>query len=33
VRIGLAQVVPRHMTAPPQWIGGCAGCICALTEE
>ena len=25
VRIGLAQVVPRHITAPPQWIGGCAG--------
>ena len=22
VRIGFAQVVPRHMTAPPQWIGG-----------
>ena len=21
MRIGLAQVVPRHMTAPPQWIG------------
>ena len=33
MRIGFAQVVPRHMTAPPQWIGGCAGCICALTAE
>ena len=32
-RIGFAQVVPRHITAPPQWIGGCAGCICARIAE
>ena len=25
MRIGFAQVVPRHMTAPPQWIGGWVG--------
>ena len=33
LRIGFATVVPRHMIAPPQWIGGCAGCICARTAE
>ena len=33
LRIGFAQVVPRHMTAPPQWIGGWVGCICARTAE
>ena len=33
LRIGLPQVVPRHMTAPPQWIGGWVGCICARTAE
>ena len=33
VRIGLASVVPRHITAPPQWIGGWSGCICARTAE
>ena len=33
MRIGFPQVVPRHMTAPPQWIGGWSGCICALTAE
>ena len=25
LRIGFATVVPRHMIAPPQWIGGWAG--------
>ena len=33
VRIGFAQVVPRHMIAPPQWIGGWVGCIWARTAE
>ena len=32
-RIGFPRVVPRHMIAPPQWIGGCAGCICARIAE
>ena len=32
-RIGTPGVVPRHMMAPPQWIGGCVGCICARTAE
>src|SRR5262245_14422684 len=29
VRIGFAQVVPRHMMAPPQWMGGWCASICA----
>ncbi len=33
MRIGFACVVPRHMIAPPQWIGGWSGCICARTAE
>ena len=32
-RIGFPQVVPRHITVPPQWIGGWPGCICARTAE
>src|ERR1051325_5068063 len=33
VRIGLPQVTPRHITAPPQWIGGWAGCNWGRTGE
>jgi hypothetical protein len=33
LRIGTPGVVPRHMMAPPHWMGGCCGCICARTAE
>ena len=33
LRTGRASDVPRHRIAPPQWIGGCSGCICALMAE
>ena len=33
LRIGTPGVVPRHMMAPPHWMGGCAGYICARTAE
>jgi hypothetical protein len=33
VRIGFPNVVPRHMMAPPQWIGGWSGCIRARIAE
>ena len=33
MRMGFARVVPRHITAPPQWIGGWSGCIWARTAE
>jgi hypothetical protein len=31
--MGTPGVVPRHMMAPPHWMGGCCGCICARTAE
>jgi len=33
LRIGTPGVVPRHMIAPPHWIGGCSGCMWARTAE
>ena len=33
MRTGFASDVPRHITAPPQWIGGWPGCICARIAE
>ena len=33
VRMATPGVVPRHMMAPPHWMGGWVGCICARTAE